>query len=312
MVKCGIRNVAQLAGVSIGTVSKILNSESAANIRVSDETRQKVLKAAEKLDYRPSYGAKLLRGESTRTIGFATSLPKDHNVSYLSTYTFRLLNGIGPAASKNGYQVLLLNGVDYRYFMNIKRMDALIMAANSEQKFGRVPGLYKPEGIVGDICDPFNPAVREDLDKNFAKLAESKDDPTIIGYFIANEQPYPDVARKIPGFDGKIAAKRELVKQLAEKYGDIGKFNAAWKMNASGFDALADMLGAVNPHRTDRRTFQRREQNPPQRIAERMTISALKRRRDELGVILGRARIIDDDRLGHRKTDRSSHIFPPT
>ncbi len=127
MVKCGIRNVAQLAGVSIGTVSKILNSESAANIRVSDETRRKVLKAAEKLDYRPSYGAKLLRGESTRTIGFATSLPKDHNVSYLSTYTFRLLNGIGPAASMNGYQVLLLNGVDYRYFMNIKRMDALIM-----------------------------------------------------------------------------------------------------------------------------------------------------------------------------------------
>ncbi len=115
------------------------------------------------------------------------------------------------------------------------------MAANSEQKFGRVPGLYKPEGIIGDICDPFNPAVREDLDKNFAKLAESKDDPTIIGYFIANEQPYPDVARKIPGFDGKIAAKRELVKQLAGKYGDIGKFNAAWKMNAPGFDALADM-----------------------------------------------------------------------
>lgn len=54
-----------------------------------------MLAAAEKLDYRPSYGAKLLRGESTRTIGFATSLPKDHNIAYLSSYTFRLLNGIG-------------------------------------------------------------------------------------------------------------------------------------------------------------------------------------------------------------------------
>ena len=113
--------------------------------------------------------------------------------------------------------------------------------ANETQKFPRTPGLFKPDGIVGDICDPFDPAVREELDKNFAKLAEFKDDPTIIGYFIANEQPYPDVARKIPGFDGKVAAKRELVKLLANQYGDIGKFNAAWKLNASGFEALADL-----------------------------------------------------------------------
>ena len=139
MVKNGIRSVAELAGVSIGTVSKILNPASSANIRVSAETREKVLAAVEKLDYRPSYGAKLLRGESTRTIGFAISMPKDHNVAYLSSYTFRLLNGIGHAASLKGYQVLLLNGVDYRCFMNIKRVDALIMinfalSSNPEQE----------------------------------------------------------------------------------------------------------------------------------------------------------------------------------
>jgi len=170
MVKCGIKNVAELAGVSIGTVSKILNPESAANIRVSDETRGKVLAAAEKLDYRPSYGAKLLRGESTRTIGFATSLPKDHNVSYLSTYTFRLLNGIGPAASQNGYQVLLLNGVDYRYFMNIKRMDALIMinfALCSNPERERMRDMFEnferrnyPYVVInGDAALPGEPAI---------------------------------------------------------------------------------------------------------------------------------------------------------
>ncbi len=139
MGKNGIRSVAELAGVSIGTVSKILNPSSSANIRVSAETREKVLAAVEKLDYRPSYGAKLLRGESTRTIGFAISMPKDHNVAYLSSYTFRLLNGIGHEASMKGYQVLLLNGVDYRCFMNIKRVDALIMinfalSSNPEQE----------------------------------------------------------------------------------------------------------------------------------------------------------------------------------
>ena len=108
----GIRTVAELAGVSIGTVSKILNPGSSANIRVSAETREKVLAAADRLGYRPSYGAKLLRGESTRTIGFAVTLPGDHTDTYLSNYTFRLLNGIGREASRRHYQVLLIQGED--------------------------------------------------------------------------------------------------------------------------------------------------------------------------------------------------------
>lgn len=112
---------------------------------------------------------------------------------------------------------------------------------NQKKNFGRVPGLYKPKGLIGDICDPFDPAIREDLDRNFSKLAGSKDDPTIIGYFIANEQPYPEVARMVPGFDGKVAAKRELVRMLQEKYGSIEKFNTAWNLKAAGFEVLNDM-----------------------------------------------------------------------
>ncbi len=112
---------------------------------------------------------------------------------------------------------------------------------NREKKFGRVPGLYKPKGLIGDLCDPFDPAIREDMDRNFSKLAADKDDPTVIGYFIANEQPYPDVARLVPGFDGKVAAKRELVGMLEKKYGSIDRFNAAWGLDAAGFDVLNDL-----------------------------------------------------------------------
>lgn len=186
MVKCGIRSVAQLAGVSIGTVSKILNPGSVANIRVSEKTRDKVLAAAEKLDYRPSYGAKLLRGESTRTIGFATSLPKDHNIAYLSSYTFRLLNGIGQAASLNGYQVLLLNGVDYSYFLNIKRVDALIMVSfplcsNPERE--RMRGMFEEfarrnypyvviNGEPAAPGEPVIPSIGVDNESGMRQIAE--------------------------------------------------------------------------------------------------------------------------------------------
>lgn len=186
MGKNGIRSVAELAGVSIGTVSKILNPSSSANIRVSAETREKVLAAVKKLDYRPSYGAKLLRGESTRTIGFAISLPKDHNAAYLSNYTFRLLNGIGHAASLKGYQVLLLNGVDYRYFMNIKRVDALIMinfplCSNPERK--RMYDMFEEfaqrnypyvviNGEPGDESMPKIPLIRVDNASGMRQVAE--------------------------------------------------------------------------------------------------------------------------------------------
>lgn len=127
MAGTGIRTVAEQAGVSIGTVSKILNPTSSANIRVSAETREKVLATANRLGYRPSYGAKLLRGERTHTIGFAVTLPGDHNDTYLSNYSFRLLNGIGREASRRHYQVLLIQGEDYRYYMDVKRIDALIL-----------------------------------------------------------------------------------------------------------------------------------------------------------------------------------------
>ena len=127
MKKVGIRQVAAEAGVSIAAVSKILNPESVSTIQVSEETRRRVLAAVDQLGYRPSYSARLLRGESSRTIGFALSLPLDYSGAYLSDYYVRILNGMGHIASLNDYQILLLNGVDYRHFMDIKRLDAMVV-----------------------------------------------------------------------------------------------------------------------------------------------------------------------------------------
>lgn len=121
-------------------------------------------------------------------------------------------------------------------------------AVNQEKKFGRTPSLYRPKGLIGSICDPFDPVIREDMDKNFSKIAADKDDSTIIGYFISNEQPYPDVARLVPGFDGKVAAKRELVNMLKKKYSSIDKFNKAWGQNVTEFDALNELPLPVQTH----------------------------------------------------------------
>ena len=127
MSKRGIEAVALEAGVSIGTVSKAFSRNRALAGRISEGTRQKIFAAAHKLNYTPNYGATLLRGKSSRTIGIALSLPTENRASYTSNYTARLLNGIGMEAEKQGYQLLLTQGQDYRSYMDIKRIDALII-----------------------------------------------------------------------------------------------------------------------------------------------------------------------------------------
>lgn len=59
-----ISDVAELAGVSVRTVSRLLSGH-----RVRDETCRKVEQAMEKLDYVPSAAARSLRGKKAGTIG---------------------------------------------------------------------------------------------------------------------------------------------------------------------------------------------------------------------------------------------------
>lgn len=63
--KPSIFSVAELAGVSHQTVSRVINGSP----NVSEKTRSKVLRAIEELDYRPSNSARALASNKTRTIG---------------------------------------------------------------------------------------------------------------------------------------------------------------------------------------------------------------------------------------------------
>jgi len=64
-----IRNVAALAGVSVGTASKALNSRG----QLRQETRDRVLAAAEQLNFRPNEAARSLSSERTFTVGLIST-----------------------------------------------------------------------------------------------------------------------------------------------------------------------------------------------------------------------------------------------
>ena len=98
LMKVTMHDVASLSGVSTATVSHVLNNSK----RISDETRKKVLDAAEKLNYRPNYSAKSFRTGKTFLIGFV--VPDISNV-YFATLIEQIESIITPL----GYNLLVAN-----------------------------------------------------------------------------------------------------------------------------------------------------------------------------------------------------------
>ena len=80
-----IKEIAKLAGVGVGTVSRVINNSE----HVTPETRRKIIDVMESLNYRPNKAARsLVRGNSTiSTIGIV--LP---NIAH--AFFFEVIKGI--------------------------------------------------------------------------------------------------------------------------------------------------------------------------------------------------------------------------
>lgn len=103
----------------------------------------------------------------------------------------------------------------------------------------RIPGAH-------EVWDPYDTATAQKITENMAREVPARaDDPLLIGWFIVNEPRYDDLPRVIPSLPGSHACKQKLVAALRDQYKTIGAFNAAWQMNAAGFEELADQGLAV-------------------------------------------------------------------
>lgn len=93
-----IKTVAQYAGVSSSTVSRVLSGKNYVN----EKTRQRVLKAVEELNYSPNALAKGLKMGCTNTI--ALMVPSIENQMFPI-----VARGVEDTARKNGFTVVLCN-----------------------------------------------------------------------------------------------------------------------------------------------------------------------------------------------------------
>lgn len=91
-----IKDIAELAGVGVGTVSRVINNHP----DVKDETREKVKKIIEESNYIPNNSARNLKMTNSNTIGVLTR-------GIFNPFFSEMVDIIGNKINQNGYSMLL-------------------------------------------------------------------------------------------------------------------------------------------------------------------------------------------------------------
>lgn len=124
-----IQDVAKRAGVSIATVSRVLNGTAFVN----EEVTARVLEAVKELQYQPSRAARALRANRSKIIGLLIS---DIQNPFFTT----LIRGVEDVAQRNGYSLILCNSDEnprkQRQYIEVlcaERVAGAIVVPTSEQ-----------------------------------------------------------------------------------------------------------------------------------------------------------------------------------
>lgn len=96
-----IKDVARRSGVSISTVSKVLNDSGS----VSSETAARVKKIACELGYRPNARARSLAMKATRSVIFLADFPRD--AAFVNPHIFEIIRGLENTLSQKGLSLVI-------------------------------------------------------------------------------------------------------------------------------------------------------------------------------------------------------------
>ena len=123
-------DVARLAGVSLGTVSNVLNRPE----RVAPSTRERVLRAIEELGFVRNEAARQLRAGRSRTIGLVV-------LDVGNPFFTDLAAGVESAAEEAGLSVILCNSADStaredHYLSLLQELRGLVVAVSLVRHVG--------------------------------------------------------------------------------------------------------------------------------------------------------------------------------
>jgi LacI family transcriptional regulator len=203
----GIKEVAMRAGVGIGSVSRVFSGEAA----VSERMRERVLKAAENLNYAPNMLAQSLRRRTTHSVGFVVSDIANPLVS-------SIIRGAEFVLSAADYSILLTNSGD-QPSIDVKRIgllqqrqvDGLILLPSSEDdskllstlKSATVPIVIIDRSLPSDI------KARYVLSDHYAGIGDATRKLLKLGH------------KRLAAIVGRnLRPSRERVRAISDSYAD--------------------------------------------------------------------------------------------
>ncbi|ENY72748.1 substrate-binding domain-containing protein [Aeromonas diversa] len=237
-----IKDVAARAGVSISTVSHVLNHTR----RVSEDATQKVLEAVAELNYAPNSVARSLKVNSTKTIGMLVT-------TSANPFFAEVVQGVEAYCFEQGYSLILCNTENQpprqRHYLRMlmeKRVDGLlVLGTDIDSTLRDMLRSYKnvPQVVLdwGTECDFAN--VINDNARSGASMATR--------YLV--EQGHTDIAC-ITGQLGKQTTQQRL-DGVRDALGEHGLTLAEARIfegdyeSQSGFDQMKHIL-ALNPRPT--------------------------------------------------------------
>lgn len=120
-----LNDIAELAGVSTSTVSRVLNDK-AEKYRIGDETKARVLHAAEELKYRPNQIARGLRLKKTNTVGIIAPDVSNPFFAYIIKRVQNLAHNLGYSVVVCNTDENLEQEIEHVNVLYRNRVDGLI------------------------------------------------------------------------------------------------------------------------------------------------------------------------------------------
>ena len=153
--KTRVRNItdlARIAGVSAGTVSRALSDSGL----ISQKTRERIKALAREYDFRPNILARNLRIQRTGSIGVLIPLGHETGQHISDPFFITMLGLLADELTERGYDLVLsrvipTDGDWLDRFVDSGRVDGLIVIGQSDQSenLDRVASRYKPLVVWG-------------------------------------------------------------------------------------------------------------------------------------------------------------------
>ena len=201
-----LANVAQAAGVSIATVSRVLTD---SDHPVTEETRSKVLETAERLGYRPNLIARSLRTDQTLTIGLIVE-------NILSPFIPPIIRSIHDYLQQHNYLSIIINSdwdpeVETEAILGLSRrqIDGIIFVESCLRSSDQVSELVdKPHIFVHRLFNSLSPNAVVPDERYGARLATKH--LAELGHqriaFINGPEQWDATINRMMGYQEELAA----------------------------------------------------------------------------------------------------------